>query len=486
MKSEAIVGQKVTGIRTAKLSTIARAEIEWRWPLRFPCSSITNITGDPGVGKGILMAHVVAKFTSGGLLPGMSVPTAPSNALILAEEDDAGMVLRPRLEDMGANLDRVHIYTGYTNKDGKSVQFDISKIDELQTKIRELQIDFVLFDPLLDFFGLTEINKAEKVKAMLSPLHNLAKTLKVSIACVIHCNKGDVKALYKGSGSIQFAGKARSVFFIEKSPENPEEKVLCHVKSNLGPAAPSLVYRIEHLNGDPNKPILVWKHEDEGKWTADDLLGETSQLRTSKEDVAKAIIRGRLSVGPCLSTDLDSLRDEFAISSRTFKRARESLQVKAIQKVGPDGKSHWVTFLENQDAHSYDLWHSGPQGQNSTTGLEEKINNLEKTFNNFIRTFGTLGSGTLGVSEGQGANLLETREPTPVPQWLLRDEVEQGIAYVKSIPPLERVLADAGSVCQTEISSWIEHLTLPWLKSAGAEEALTGLEPPATMRACLN
>src|SRR5262249_46337291 len=149
-------------------------------------------------------------------------------------------VLRPRLDDMGADLSRVHVYSGYINPACKSTQFDIGQIDDLEKKVRSLQIDLVLIDPLIDFLGLANILKAQEVKALLLPLHDLSKKLNVAIVCVIHCNKADVKALYKGSGSIQFAGKARSVFLVEKSPEDEDEKVICHVKSNLGKLTGSL------------------------------------------------------------------------------------------------------------------------------------------------------------------------------------------------------------------------------------------------------
>ena len=223
-----------TGLQTVQASAVQPKHVEWIYPDRIPRGGLTNIVGDPGIGKGWFCVHVTSKVTSGGTLPGMPNPILAINVLILAAEDEPETVLRPRLEDMGADLGRVHIYTGYINSSGQSGQFDIGQIQDLENKIRSLQTDLVLIDPLIDFFGRANINKAQEVKALLLPLHDLAKKLNIAIVCVIHCNKADVKALYKGSGSIQFAGKARSVFLVEKSPEDEDEKVVCHVKSNLG------------------------------------------------------------------------------------------------------------------------------------------------------------------------------------------------------------------------------------------------------------
>jgi RecA-family ATPase len=144
-----------SGLQTVPASAVQRKNVEWIYPDRIPRGGITNVTGDPGIGKGFWSHHIIAKLTSGGTLPGLPSPIPPINVLILAAEDEPGTVLRPRLDDMGADLSRVYIYTGYINAAGKNVQFDIKQIDDLEKKVRSLQVDLVLIDPLIDFFGLT-------------------------------------------------------------------------------------------------------------------------------------------------------------------------------------------------------------------------------------------------------------------------------------------------------------------------------------------
>ena len=386
------------GIQTVKASQVIRKQVEWLYPGRIPRGGITNITGDPGIGKGYFTAHVIAKLTSGAMLPDMTEAIPPINALILAEEDDAETVLRPRLEDMGADLDRVHIYTGYIDKTGQSSQFNIALIDELRVKIVEEKIDLVVIDPLIDFFGLNDINKAEQVKQLLLPLHRLAKSLKIAIVAIIHCNKNDVKALYKGTGSIQFAGKARSVFFVERSPEDENDKVISHIKMNVVKPSPSLTYCIQE--NSPGKPILVFKAADEGKWTADDLLG-SSRPKPEKDDAAKELLDFILRRTPVPTKEFEALGQRLGISERTINRARSALQIRSEREKSPNGTDYWMLY--------HPEWHPGTLAQDSPSDLSAKLDKVLNFMQKIESMHGTLGHGTLNDPNRKSATTQETR-----------------------------------------------------------------------------
>jgi hypothetical protein len=262
----------------------------------------------------------------------------------------------------------------------------------------------VLIDPLIDFFGRANINKAPEVKALLLPLHNLAKKLNIAVVCVIHCNKADVKALYKGSGSIQFAGKARSVFLVEKSPEDEDEKVICHVKSNLGKITESLVYRIGNPPGQTGKPILIWDQQKTGKWTAEDLLGSAAPARP--REIAEAFIRGRLTAGPCPSLELEGLLSDMRVSEATLNRAKAFLGVEARQVVDIKGRNYWEVYLPGYDpptkVDTLTPW------DQILPGMVEKI--VEKVLSHkgiSVNKVDIQGSDTLGSAERQDINPLE-------------------------------------------------------------------------------
>ena len=373
---------KKPGLHTIKASQVSKGKIEWLWNKWIAKGSITNVTGDPGVGKGLLLAEVIAKLTTKGQLPQMPESIAPINVLILAVEDDRG-TLRNRLEAAGADLNRVNIYTEYITKDGKETQFDVSRIADLEAAVKNLTVDLIIIDPVLDFLGIADSNKTDKVRDALLPLHQLAQRLNVAVVCIIHCNKNDVKALYKGSGSIQFAGKARSVLFMEKSPEDEKDVVVCHVKVNRSVKAASETFVIKQKNDNPELPYIQWKLDQTGRWKADDLLGgnigATSNVKSSRLEVAKALLIGRLSVGPASTKEVEKLTEGLDVKEITMKRARQDLGVVTLEPVKPGPGSEYRMALPG---HEKEPLRSSEMSHHVVDQLFDEMHKLAKRFEN--------------------------------------------------------------------------------------------------------
>ena len=77
-------------------------------------------------------------------------------------------------------------------------------------------------------------NNDASVRRATTPLADLAQRTGCAILLIRHLNKqGDLKAKYRGGGSIAFTGAARSVLVVEEHPEQPGLMVLARVKSNL-------------------------------------------------------------------------------------------------------------------------------------------------------------------------------------------------------------------------------------------------------------
>lgn len=151
-------------LKLVKLSEVQEKEIEWLWPGRIPRGFITNILGDPGIGKGVLTGHIISQLTTGRMLPGMKESVRPINAIVLSMEDDKEKVLKPRYRTMGADLEQVFCYDGFITADARSQQqFDLKKLPELESRIVEHKAELVVIDPLTDFTGEANINKAEDV-----------------------------------------------------------------------------------------------------------------------------------------------------------------------------------------------------------------------------------------------------------------------------------------------------------------------------------
>ena len=62
-------------------------------------------------------------------------------------------------------------------------------------------IRLVIIDPLSAYFGSVDTFKESTVRAILSPLGDMASRFNVALVCIMHLNKGtSSKALYRTQG----------------------------------------------------------------------------------------------------------------------------------------------------------------------------------------------------------------------------------------------------------------------------------------------
>ena len=75
----------------------------------------------------------------------------------------------------------------------------------------------------------------------------VAKDTGCAIVIIAHMNKlRDSNPLYRTNGSIDIAGAVRSILAIIKTPnkDNPAERYLVQVKSNLAPMGTGIVFEL--------------------------------------------------------------------------------------------------------------------------------------------------------------------------------------------------------------------------------------------------
>ncbi len=139
-----------------------------------------------------------------------------------------------------------------------------------------------------------DTHKANEVRGLLAPLAALAEKYKIAVLAIRHLNKAATKAAYRGQGSVDFLAACRSVFLAGEDPENPGQKVLCHIKANLGPKTASLTYTI-------NEGRFLWGEET--SITAEQILAVPIEgEERSKLEEAKRLLEDVLSNGPVASS----------------------------------------------------------------------------------------------------------------------------------------------------------------------------------------
>lgn len=295
-----------------RMSEVETNEVRFLWPPYIPLGKLTILQGDSGNGKTYLAMYLCAACTTGTTLPNME-PHDPINVIYQTAEDGLGDTIKPRLQEAGADLDRV-----LTIDD--SMTDPITLTDErIEKAIKQTNAKLVIIDPIQAFLGAdVDMNRANEVRPLLRKLGEVAERTDCAIVLIGHLNKASgQQSGYRNLGSIDFRAAARSVLVVGKSKEDPNIRILAHDKSSLAPAGASLAFAL----GD----------EDGFRWlgvyeiTADELLAGVEK-KESKTQEARDLIRNMLSGGKeVLSSQLDKAALDRGISTRTLRDAKKEL-----------------------------------------------------------------------------------------------------------------------------------------------------------------
>ena len=322
------------------VADVEREEVSWLWPGYIPKGRLTIIDGDPGVGKSWLTLAIAAAVTTGAPWPGQVESREAANVLVLTAEDGIADTVRPRLEDMGADLRRVRVLTGV--QDGEGHQRHASLVDDLPVLdgvLAQGGYGLVIIDPLNAYLGTSlDTHRDAALRAVLTPLAQLAERWGVAVVCIRHLTKSPRdRAIYRGQGSIAYTAAARVVHLVGVNPDDPTERVMTCIKNNLAPEPPSLAFELTDgrflWRGETSVSAAALLRPD-----ADD--GERGAL-TEAED----FLRELLADGPVEAKRVEQERREAGIAPRTLDRAKAALGVKSERQGGLAGEGRWVWAL---------------------------------------------------------------------------------------------------------------------------------------------
>src|SRR5271165_4498113 len=93
-------------MRIRRISEVVPQPCSWLWPGRLAFGKLAIVDGDPGLGKSLLTLDLCARVSTGRPMPDGSAGPAACAVLVLNAEDGDGDTVRPRLQALGADLDR--------------------------------------------------------------------------------------------------------------------------------------------------------------------------------------------------------------------------------------------------------------------------------------------------------------------------------------------------------------------------------------------
>lgn len=236
-----------------KASDITPKEVRWLWYPYIPFGKVTLLQGDPGDGKSKLMLSLAALLSKGAPLPFADENESgePMTVIYQTTEDDADDTVVPRFNSAGGDGDRLI----FIKEDEKSLTFGDDRIREA---VEKYNAKLLILDPMSSYIGDTcSMNNANETRAEFNHLIAVAKDTGCAIVIIAHMNKAkDTSPLYRTNGSIDIAGAARSILAVTRTAnkQNPAERYLVQVKSNLAPMGSAILFEVadKGVNFEPS------------------------------------------------------------------------------------------------------------------------------------------------------------------------------------------------------------------------------------------
>ena len=226
-------------------SQIKREDIVWFWDPYIPLGRLTMLGGDPGAGKSFITTAIAAALSRGDSLPGEPEGVrGPTVTLMLNAEDDPADTLRPRLENLHADMTKIWLST-------EDIILDADGFETIREMVADTDAKLLIIDPIVAFLGpKVNMNNANEVRHIMKGLALMAKKLNIAIVVVRHNRKAPAgaaagKAIYAGNGSIDFTAATRSELAVTEGKNGV--KFMNHIKTNSGRRGPSIQYSIEAM-----------------------------------------------------------------------------------------------------------------------------------------------------------------------------------------------------------------------------------------------
>jgi hypothetical protein len=288
---------------------------------------VTVLAGIGGLGKSQWTALLAAEN--------------PGVTLIATAEDSPAVTVRPRLEAVAADLDRVkfaRIQSDDGLEDGITIPDDVDTLAEL---VATSKATLLVVDPLVAHIPMEiDSHKDQSVRRALAPLYRLADEQRCAVVAVMHLNKAQGLApLARLSGSGAFGNLARSVLLLDRDPDDPggeegNRRVLAHVKCNVAPLAPSLLYEIEPIllpaqdNNQPEVDTSRLKLLGESPHNGRTLLATASEEERGALEEAMEFLRAELADGQRYPAgNVFKAARQLGIADRTLKKPRDQTRI---------------------------------------------------------------------------------------------------------------------------------------------------------------
>jgi putative DNA primase/helicase len=360
------------------LADVKPTSTSWLWPGRIPLRRVTLLVSDPGIGKSLLTLDIAARVSRGtpwpdanvecgmgngdsqSAAPSSEIPHSPfhnppSSVLLLTAEDDLAETIRPRLEALGADCEKILAISSVPGENANDVprafalNRDLARLANLLDAMPDCRL--LIVDPISAFLGGTNEHANSDIRTLLATLATLAREHHLAVLIVSHLRKKEGAAIYRTMGSLAFVAVARAAWLVCKDPEDADKRLLLPLKNNLAPNASGLAYIIESSD-DGRAPKIRWL-PDPVTVTPDNISEVARSVGRPDVERQHAIgwLQERLATGPRPTRDIKQEAEANGICQRTLRRAFRELSGEAVRQ-GPFPFGQWTWKLPGVDGQN--------------------------------------------------------------------------------------------------------------------------------------
>ena len=226
------------------LADVKAEQIRWIWYPYLARGELTILEGDPDIGKSYLAQMVGLHLVDGKKLPSVKArPIVKGRVAYFDLENDPATVTKNRLtENHCRNMSRYY-------QDTRPFMIDDDEaLDKVYDALERVRPKLIVFDTINTYIGRADTHKTSETHQAMSQFLEIAKRFDCSVMVLRHLTKSTKeKALYRGQGSIAFAGLARVVITIGIHPDEDDTRVMAVTKLNIAKKPLALTYQIIEL-----------------------------------------------------------------------------------------------------------------------------------------------------------------------------------------------------------------------------------------------
>jgi putative DNA primase/helicase len=314
------------------LSDVQPRPVQWLWQDRLASGTLAMISGVPGSGK-TWVALAIAAALSRGRVPATGETREPCTVLYASMEHGSTEIIHPRFAKLDGDPTRFVVLRGAVSAPYASLNLRDTSV--LEDALHRTHSRLLILDSFQSIAGPgVDLQQPTETLPILKKLARLAERQRCCILLICHLSRrGPGRPGPRSPGSIEISAALRTEFLAGSSPDAPSRPVLLQVKSNLGPLAPPLAYKIDDTGN------FSWTGRS--KLTREEMLADRpTGAGLPKRKFAGEWLCEYLQDGSKSQFSIEAAAERDGVGIATLRRAKFDIGVHS-SKDGVNGVWYW-------------------------------------------------------------------------------------------------------------------------------------------------